>query len=305
MSDIPELEFDKEHVEKASKWTIYFLIDLRVVFVILYVYVTAVNLISTTATAEATTDSQCNNRFDVTSRPEHLNVSVSSIDDAVLWNCRDLSETKTYYKGLYILLLIAFFLTLLLFFIVKCTVIFGAIHEDRYLKRIAVIQCLEELKEKNHLKKIKAQEEINLSLEGIEKFLEETSYNLDKFAVINISCYHRYCYYYRRLLLFFSVLIVVMALGLSLLFYDLHVLSCVFEPSDDFIEYKEAKQAVEIQYSDNLSLSQKIAGGVLFALFILFFINCFFFYHCTSLMIHRLKDSLKIKCKQANKTMSA
>jgi len=155
------------------------------------------------------------------------------------------------------------------------------------------------IEEANYPKEMKTRKEINLSLEGIEKFLEETSYDLDKFAVINISCYHRYCYYYRRLLLFFSVLIVVITLGLSLLFYDLHVLSCVFEPSDDFIEYKEAKQAVEIHYSDNLSLSQKIAGGILFALFILFFINCFLFYHCTSLMIHKLKDSLKIKCKQA------
>ena len=147
MNDMPEL--DNEEVGKASKWTIYFLVDLRVVFIILYVYVTAVNLISTTATTEATTDSECTGRYNVTSRPEHMNVSVSSIDDAVLWNCRNLSETKIYYKGLYILLLVAFFLTLLIFLIVKCTIIFGATHDDRYryLKRIAVIQCLAELEE--------------------------------------------------------------------------------------------------------------------------------------------------------------
>jgi len=53
-----------------------------------------------------------------------------------------------------------------------------------------------------------------------------------------------------------SVVTVALALGLSLLVYDLCVLSCVFEPSDDFIEYKEAKQAVEIRYSDKLSLFQ-------------------------------------------------
>jgi len=300
MDDVPE--FDNEEVEKASKWTIFFLIDLRVVFVILYVFVTAVNLISTTATAEATTDSECANRFDVTPRPEHMNVTVSSIDDAVLWNCRNLSETKIYYKGLYILLLIAFFFTLSVFFIVKCTIVFGAMHEDLFLKRIAVIQCLEEQAKTKHLKDINTQKEINP--EGIKNFMEDTNYDLDKIEVISIPCYHRYCYCYRRLLLFLSVVIVVLALGLSLLVYDLHVLSCVFEPSDDFIEYKEAKQAVEIRYSDKLSLFQKIAGGLLFALFLLFLFNCFLFYHCTLLMIHKLKKSLKLKCKQANKTMT-
>jgi len=43
-------------------------------------------------------------------------------------------------------------------------------------------------------------------------------------------------------------------------------LSCVFEPSEDFIGYNEAMQAFELHFSDNLSLSQKIAGGILIAL---------------------------------------
>jgi len=74
-----------------------------------YVYVTAVNLMSTTATAEAMTDSECSNRFNVISGPKHMKVSVSSIDDTLL------SERKSYYKGLYVLLLVAFFITLLIF----------------------------------------------------------------------------------------------------------------------------------------------------------------------------------------------
>ena len=150
----------------------------------------------------------------------------------------------------------------------------------------------------------KENNEINFSQKGIEDFLE-TGYNLDKFEAINCSCCHHYCYCYRRMLLLFSVLILVIALGLSLLFYDLHVLSCVFESSEDFIEYDKAKQAVELRYSDNLSLSQKIAGAILGALLFLFFIDCFIFYHFTLTIIHKLKESLKTKCKQANERLSS
>ena len=269
-------EFENETVEKASKWTIYFLIDLRVVFIILYVYVTAVNLISTTATAEATTDTECSNRYNITSG--HLNVIVSSIDDAVLWNCRKLSETKIYYKGLYILLLVAFFITLLVFFIVKLTIIFGAKHDDYYLKRIGLLQFLEE--------KTKFQSE------DIETMLKDTNYNLDKCDCLPSCCFPR------RMLLFLSIIFLVIGMGLSLLFYDLHVLSCVFEQSDDFIGYDEVKEAVELRFSDNLSLSQKIAGGILIGLFFLFLINCFIFYHCTLFTIDNLKESLKKNYKQ-------
>ena len=269
MDDVPE--FENESVEKASKWTIYFLIDLRVVFIILYVYVTAVNLISTTATAEAMSDSECSNIFNITTRPEHTNVNVSSIDDAILWNCRKLSVTRAYYKGIYILLLVAFFLTLAIFFIVKLSIICGAKHDSEYLKRIAVLQYLEEEANKQEKK---------LTNEDIQKFLS---------ASIDLKCY--LCC--SRASLFFSIVILVIGMGLSLLFYDLHVLSCVFKPSDDFIAYNRTKQAVELRYSDNLSKSQKAAGGILFGLFLIFLMNCFIFYHSTTTAIQHLKKHIK------------
>ena len=64
---VEPLEMQNDTVDKASKWTIYFLIDLRVVFIIIYVYVTIVNLISTTADNEATSDKYVNITFNVTS----------------------------------------------------------------------------------------------------------------------------------------------------------------------------------------------------------------------------------------------
>ena len=62
-----------KEIEKASRWITYLLVDLRVVFIVMYVYVTAVNLISTTANVEATGDM---NTYNVTSLPEHTNVFI-------------------------------------------------------------------------------------------------------------------------------------------------------------------------------------------------------------------------------------
>ena len=95
-----------EDVDKASKWTVFILVDLKIVFIITFVYISVVNLISTTANNEASTDVNSNNTFTVTA--EHRNVNISFIDDAVLWNCRDHSETKRYYQVLYLMLIVSF-----------------------------------------------------------------------------------------------------------------------------------------------------------------------------------------------------
>jgi len=45
---------ENQKINKASKWTIFLLVDLRTVFIITYVFITVVNLISATANSEAT-----------------------------------------------------------------------------------------------------------------------------------------------------------------------------------------------------------------------------------------------------------
>jgi len=70
---VAEVDMQNKEIEKASRWITYLLVDLRVVFIVMYVYVTAVNLISTTANVEATGDM---NTYNVTSLPEHTNVFI-------------------------------------------------------------------------------------------------------------------------------------------------------------------------------------------------------------------------------------
>ena len=270
MADAMEIQNDK--IDKASKWTIYFLVDLRVVFIITYVYITVVNLISTTANVQATTHTESTATFNVTSHTEHMNVSVSFIDDALLWNCRKQSETKVYYEGLYWMLVAAFIITLLSLAIAKCIVIFGANHEDYYLRRIAIIQCLQE-KQSSHC--------ISQSFkQQCKQFLDECPGEYWS----NTLC--------RKISLILSVSIITTSMILGGLFYDLHLLSCILEPSEDFIEYNATTQTVELRFSDNLSRSQTAVGAISFILGIAFLLNCFLFYFCTFWVVNGWKQKL-------------
>ena len=108
-----------EQVEEYQKYSGYFLIDIRVTFIMTYVYITVINLISTTANNEANQDTESPLLFNVTSRPEHTNVTVNSIDDATLWSCREHSPTSSYYVTLYWMLLATLSLTLLFYSVSK------------------------------------------------------------------------------------------------------------------------------------------------------------------------------------------
>ena len=99
MVKIKESDLKKIEV-KLSK---YCLIDIKAFFIISYMYISVVNLISTTANNEAATDEQGNDTFSITSAV-HQKRNVSHINDPVLWNCRETSLTRDYYRNLYIML---------------------------------------------------------------------------------------------------------------------------------------------------------------------------------------------------------
>ena len=110
-------ESDLKNIQKnISK---YCLINIKAFFIISYMYISVVNLISTTANSEATMDKEGNSSFDVTSLSLHQQLMVSRINDPVLWNCRETSLTRNYYKILYIMLFTATGTATLVFFGIK------------------------------------------------------------------------------------------------------------------------------------------------------------------------------------------
>lgn len=174
------IEIPVEDIDKVSKWTVFVLVDLKIVFIITFVYVSVVNLISTTANNEASTDVNSNNTFTVTT--EHTDVNVSFIDDAVLWNCRDHSETKHYYKVLYLMLIGSFVFSVAAFTIVKWNILYSAVHANSYLWHIAIVQSIQK-KAANEkmmpltdtkliLKTMKLKEKLQLQLREKLQFIE-------------------------------------------------------------------------------------------------------------------------------------
>lgn len=281
-----------EDIDKAAKWTVFLLVDLRVIFIITYVYVSVVNLISTTANGEATEDIHSTRLFTVTSHPDHADVNVSFIDDAILWSCRDHSVTKHYYRGLYWMLISAFSATMVAYILTKITIIFGAKHGHLYMWKLSIIECLQQLKNKDknknngEIKKAASNEVI----ENAKKILDEKHplekiYNDEKSKKEDIRKLKVYdkC---RIFSLCLSVVTLFLGIILTFLFYDLHPISCIRGQGEKYIDYDETNESVRIHFSNGILLTQKIVGVTLPILAFLFVINAFFFYYCN---IHIIK----------------
>ena len=300
MVDITGAE-DKFHVDKVSKWTVYFLIDLRALFIITYVYISVAHLISATANSEASTDVNSMALFNVTSHPNHSNVTVSYIDDAVLWNCREHSETKKYYQGLYSMLFSAFTATLLILTISKLAILWGNKAGISHLWKIAVVQQLQVAKKSdfteyncNGDQLVTAQ--YNLlgkyvsvcSFSEIEPIYTHNCCNMAK-KFSEMQCFN--CLRITTLLI--SVFLLPSAIFLSFISYDLHLLSCIVGPAEEYINYDPSDNTVELRYSDNILLFQKIIGFIIFVSVLILLLNAVCFYLSNSVIVDKFKPSVK------------
>ena len=98
-------------------WTIYFLVDLKVVYIITFGLITIINLISSTASIHAFTDKSSMTPFNVSSK--YMNVNVTSINDPILWNCRQFSEMNDSYQFLYWMVIIVLIVIMIILFLIK------------------------------------------------------------------------------------------------------------------------------------------------------------------------------------------
>ena len=214
-------------------------------------------------------------KFNVTSHPNHEAVEVNVIDNAILWNCRDKSVTKHYYRGLYWMLIAATLLILIVFMIVKLCIVVAASHGSTYLWRIAVLEHLHET--------LNNGEYCDEDALCYDRLLSQ------KELKINIS---KGVYRLRKRILAASVIILPIAILLSALSYDLHPLSCIFVASEDTISYNETSKTVEIRYSDGILLFQKISVFFVVLLAVHFFIIILGFAYLNYTVIKRLKGQV-------------
>ena len=273
------------NLDERYSWTIHFLIDLKVVYIITYAYITIVNLISSTANSEATSDANGMSLFNVTSSSEYTNVEVDSISDAILWNCRRQSVTNRYYRFLYWALIMAMSAALLGFLVTKfialITVSCNCKNFNKYeLTKLWHIAVLEELKDR-----IKSpSKQLNFPLknyqvlinkgvrQGIPESLKTRSRNYCRLVIPGI-------------LLWFCVVI----LGLSYLSYDLHPLACVSQPKEELIKYNSTTKRVELEFPDKLASFQKDIGITVLILILFYLFFAYLFYRLTEKVISDLR----------------
>ena len=295
------MEIPVETVDKASKWTVFVLVDLKILFIITFVYVTIVNLISTTANNEASTAVRSNNTFTVTI--EHTNVNVSAIDDAVLWNCRDHSETKRYYKVLYSMLIGFLGFALAAFTIVKWNVLYSAVHGRSYLWHIAIVQSIQKkaADEKNASKADPEDDEAATTLAKIKAKIYRTL--LENECKVTIS---KELNFYRLLTLFINSCIIPLGLFLIFTTYDLHPLSCISE-GEEFIRYTMATNdtggIVEIQFPNSIKNYQKVANGLLYILVCIFAVNITRFYKYNFKIIEEYEIEVENQYKRIDESL--
>ena len=276
----------KEALED-SPWTIYFLIDLQLVFIFTHMYTSAINLISTTANTEATKDRQSGDLFNVTVL--HPSVSVTEIDDAVLWNCREHSVTKGYYKLLYLMSIIALIIGLVTILAVKITTFLKLYCEfDRFtltkLWHMAVIE---------HLKKAKSAQPSERDASRTAQQIAEQNEKLHKTYIkllknnvpeeVQISTLDK------TLKTFFPCFLTVLMVCIMLFFflsYDLHPLACLEEPGIDTIGYVNG--TVGIRYTDSILAFQKVSYGIALSLSLVHIPSVVFFYKHTTM----IRDSM-------------
>ena len=265
----------------------YSLINVKAFFITSYMYISVVNLISTTANNEATMDEQGENNFDITKLPQHRQLMVSRIDDPVLWNCRETSLTKNYYKFLYYMLFIASGLATLLFFGIKTLNFCG----DSPLKRLWGVAVAQHLKEIYTSGKRKDKRYTAEKAKEIIKWYQDI---FDKKEMTDIKENITPSYIYLRTFApILSMAYLVFGWWFLLLSYDLHPISCLLSPNEETIHYIDADSAVEIKYSSYVLGFQVAAVCIGIVLMVAFVTNGLFFYAINGLIIDEMKATVR------------
>ena len=260
--------------------TIYLLTDLRVVYIITFAFITTVSLISSTASIHASFDKSKMTPFDVSS--EYMNVNVTSINDAVLWNCRKLSPTSNYYKSLYSIVIITVVVLLAGYFLIKLSALF--VIKENALTKLWHMAILIYLLSKRKL-------EVDVDLFDFDKLLAS---EIPKDVMTKISSnWNNRC---RLIIPYILLLLLVAMLCMAYFSYDLHPLACILEPEEELITYKE--NSVELKFSFSLLIYQKVVACIVLLLAIVFVICLRFFFYFTKKTIDNLQQEVKHKIQR-------
>ena len=233
----------KRHAKEVSRLSNFLLIDIRVLFIIVSVYTTVAAVISTTAHNETTKDTTSE-----MPRPEHTDVIVNEVSNAILWDCREKSVTRRYYKSLYGLLFMSFGLIVTIFIGARLSVMCGwrsklSHNLHSILWRLVLIKRLKQLVLHYGANDPRTKEKAEI-------YYQQWNSKQQEKVHWTISAVP-----------YFEALFLVLALPFILTSYDIHPLGCVVGPDEDSIEYFNETGKVDIGFPDVLLMYQKFALG--------------------------------------------
>ena len=284
-----------EDVNKYQKWTGYFLVDIKIIFIITYVYISVVNLISTTANNEANRDVQGSMRINVTARPGDTDVIVNYIDDSVLWNCREHSLTSDYYVTLYWMLLSVFMGTLVFYATSKLFALWSVTSSDS-LTDLWHMGVMKHLKEPMKKATYSADDAVRLAKCYRNLLSKEVPENVSD-EMKKLFIVKR-----RKSTPYWSLMILVSALMFGALSYDLHPLSCINGIPEESISYNNITQTVELRFSGSVIIYQRVGVFITFVLLVALILFAGQFYQLTKEIVDimEVKVESEIKAKETS-----
>ena len=259
------IKFPKK--EELSRLANFMLIDIRLIFIIVSVYITIGTAITSAANNEAANDTNGNRTFEVSSRLEHQNLQVSGVSNSILWNCREKSLTKEYYKALYGLLFTAFTLIMLVFIVTRFSVLFANLHQGaanlkRALWRIQLLKYLRKRlkKNKDELDVANKQEELFDWKWFGKQWAKNDHGSTRSGSRSKVPKLHGS----RSILIipFCEALFLILALPFMLTTYDLNPMGCLAGPDEDAIEYNNVTGRVQLQFKQSV-LNYQVAALVI------------------------------------------
>ena len=248
-----EIAVTKREFKEISRLSDFCFIDIRILFIVVSVYSSVANIISTTANNEATNDSESDRLFNITTRPEHQDKVIRSVSNAVLWNCRDLSVTNYYYRALYGMLVGAFFSIILVFLATRLTVMCGwryrlsqSLHN--ILWQMAIIQRLREIVS-----------EYGPEDDYTEQKAESYQGQWNDHKKISIP-------WTIKSIPYFEAIFLVIALPFMITSYDLSPLACFTGPDESSITFDNVTGRVTLEFPPDLINYQQVAVILAFVL---------------------------------------
>ena len=276
-------------------WTIYLLIDLKVVYIITFGFITVVNLISAIANIHASNDKNSMMLLNVSSK--HMNVNVTSINDPILWNCRSLSETSNHYKFLYWTVIAVLIVTMGGLFLIKfiplmvvnsgcgfkcCSSTSSAFkHGLTQLWHIAIHQKLIDIL-------FRAEKDINTQI-----YDEMLTKDIPDQIVQKVS----YWNYFRSIIPYILQFLSFAILNLAYFSFDLHPLACISEPDEELIRYNLKANNVQLVFSTSLVFFQKIGGILVLTLSLTYLLFVKLFFWCTEKVVEDIQQYVEEKDK--------